>query len=163
MNDAQFTQQGSKLTVRRAFDAPVKLVWRAWTEPDLLDQWWAPQPWKSETKSMDFRAGGSRLYAMVGPEGEKHWGLTEYESVNPIDSFSGKDSFADEEGKVNPDFPVATFVNQFIDQAEKTEVVIETNYASEEHLKQVIEMGMQEGLKAAFAILEEALKNLEEA
>ena len=57
-----------KVTVIRHFDAPVDHVWRAWTEVDLLDQWWAPKPWKAETKTMDFRSGGSWLYAMIGPE-----------------------------------------------------------------------------------------------
>jgi uncharacterized protein YndB with AHSA1/START domain len=47
-----------KLKVEREFDAPVAQVWNAWTQPELLDQWWAPKPWKANTKSMDFREGG---------------------------------------------------------------------------------------------------------
>ena len=39
-----------KMTITRSFDAPVSDVWRAWTESKLLDQWWAPKPWKAETK-----------------------------------------------------------------------------------------------------------------
>ena len=38
-----------KMTITRGFDAPVADVWRAWTESELLDQWWAPKPWKAET------------------------------------------------------------------------------------------------------------------
>ena len=51
----------NKMTVVRQFDAPVEQVWRAWTESELLDQWWAPLPWKAKTKKMDFREGGSWL------------------------------------------------------------------------------------------------------
>ena len=61
-----------KVMIKREFAAPKKHVCAACTEPELLDQWWAPKPWKSETKSMDFSEGGRRLYAMVGPEGEEH-------------------------------------------------------------------------------------------
>lgn len=44
MNKTNFSKDGSTLTLTRTFDAPVHLVWRAWTEPKLLDQWWAPRP-----------------------------------------------------------------------------------------------------------------------
>ena len=45
---------GKKLIVTREFNAPLEKVWRAWTESSLLDEWWAPRPYKTETKSMDF-------------------------------------------------------------------------------------------------------------
>lgn len=35
----------------REFEANLSLVWKAWTEAEMLDQWWAPKPWKCETKS----------------------------------------------------------------------------------------------------------------
>ena len=60
-----------KLKIERAFDAPVETVWKAWTQSDLLDQWWAPRPWKANTKSMDFREGGTTLVCMRAP---KEWG-----------------------------------------------------------------------------------------
>ena len=40
----------NRLIVVRDFDAPVDLVWRAWTESELLDLWWAPKPWRAQTK-----------------------------------------------------------------------------------------------------------------
>ena len=59
--------------VTREFDAELSLVWDAFTKQELLDQWWAPKPWASKTKSMNFKVGGRRFYAMVSPEGEEHW------------------------------------------------------------------------------------------
>ena len=73
----------NKLTVRRTLDAPLDLVWSAWTTAELLDQWWAPEPWKAVTKSMDFSAGGKWLYAMTGPAGEEHWSMVEYKEIVP--------------------------------------------------------------------------------
>lgn len=107
---------------------------------------------------MDFKEGGYRLYAMVGPEGEKHWGRTDYKSIVQRKSFSGEDAFCDEEGKTNPAAPVAQFLNDFTERSEQTEVTITTEYASEEDLKTVIEMGMKKGLSMAFENLDEVLK-----
>jgi len=160
MKETHFATDKNKLTVIRTFDAPVDLVWRAWTEAELLDQWWAPKPWVSKTKSMDFKEGGKRLYVMVGPGGEEHWGVTTYESIKRPVSLSGGDAFSDSEGNVNPDFPVATYQNQFVDKTDHTVVTIVTEYATEEQLKQIVEMGMKEGLSMAFDNLDGVLQNL---
>lgn len=160
MKETKFTADNNVLTVIREFDASIDLVWRAWTEADLLDQWWAPKPWRSRTKRMDFKAGGHRLYAMVGPQGEEHWGITVYRQIVPQDSFSGEDAFCNEEGIVNESLPVATFKNRFSGDVEKTTITVTTEYASEEQLEQVIKMGMKEGLSMAFENLDQLLKDL---
>lgn len=100
-------KENNKIKVKREFAAPVDKVWAAWTQSELLDQWWAPKPWKTETKSMDFREGGRWLYSMVGPGGERHWCLADYEKITPRQSFSALDAFCDEEGNINKDFPQA--------------------------------------------------------
>ena len=58
-------QSNKKLKVVREFDAPVENVWRAWTEKELLDQWWAPRPWKAVTTKNGFYRGWTMalLYA----------------------------------------------------------------------------------------------------
>ncbi|MEM9856933.1 MAG: SRPBCC domain-containing protein [Bacteroidota bacterium] len=160
MSNTTFTANGNVLTVERAFNAPLDLVWRTWTEAELLDQWWAPEPWKSETSHMDFKEGGHRLYAMVGPEGEKHIARTNYFSIDIHKQFSGEDAFCDQEGNVNPEMPVSTFNNQFDETGESTFVTVVSEYVSEEHLQQVIEMGMKEGLTMAFENLDSVLKKL---
>ena len=62
-----------KIHVVREFNAPVEKVWKAWTDPDMLEKWWGPKPWVAKTKTMDFTAGGVWLYAMEGPENQKPW------------------------------------------------------------------------------------------
>lgn len=44
-----------RILVEKEFAAPLALVWRSWIDSTLLDQWWAPKPWRAKTKSMDFR------------------------------------------------------------------------------------------------------------
>jgi uncharacterized protein YndB with AHSA1/START domain len=161
MNNTKFTANGNVLTVERTFNATLDLVWRAWTEAELLDQWWAPKPWKSVTKSMDFKEGGQRLYAMLGPEGEEHWCVTTYNTISKHHEFTGDDAFTDKEGNINKDFPVAQFKNLFEKKSEHTKVLITTEYATEEHLKQVMDMGMKEGLSMAFENLDGVLEEMD--
>ena len=49
------------VTIEREFLANRDLVWSAWTEPEILDQWWAPKPYVSKTKAMEFKVGGRRF------------------------------------------------------------------------------------------------------
>ncbi|GAB3333026.1 hypothetical protein GCM10027429_13120 [Marivirga atlantica] len=160
MTETKFETNGNQLTVTRIFNASIDLVWRTWTEADLLDQWWAPKPWESKTKRMTFEENGQRLYAMCGPKGEEHWGLTTYEIINKPSVFTGEDAFCDTNGNVNEEMPVAKFENKFHSTSTQTTVTVVTQYASEEHLKQVIQMGMKEGLSMAYENLDNLLINL---
>src|ERR1041384_1116844 len=81
--------------VNKEFDAEQSLVWDAFTKQELLDQWWAPKPWMSRTKKMDFKVGGERLYAMVSPEGQEHWAMHRYTSISPKTNFKMLNAFAD--------------------------------------------------------------------
>lgn len=148
------------ISVKREFDADVKLVWKAWTTPELLDQWWGPQPWKAETKIMDFREGGYWLYAMVGPEGEKHWSRADYLSISPERSFTAKDAFCDENGELHPDFNPNLWESRFTRQEKQTLVSVLLTFDRLEDLEKTIEMGFQEGFTAGLDQLEELLEKL---
>ncbi len=58
-----------KIYIVREFNAPIEKIWKAWTDPEILDKWWAPKPSKVVTKIMDFRVGGMWQFAMVTPRG----------------------------------------------------------------------------------------------
>jgi uncharacterized protein YndB with AHSA1/START domain len=161
MNTTNFSSRKNILTVIRNFNAPLDVVWKAWTSPDLLDQWWAPKPWKSNTTHMEFEEGGNRIYAMIGPNGEEHWGRTDYTSIEEPFNFTGNDVFCDEDGNVDEDLPTARFAANFNEIDGKTELTMITEYESEEQLNQILEMGMKEGLAKAFDQLDEVLEGLE--
>lgn len=57
------------LTITRTIRAPRALVWKAWTNPDHLKEWWCPKPWTTEVRAFDLRAGGAFYTFMRGPDG----------------------------------------------------------------------------------------------
>ncbi|OLF77829.1 polyketide cyclase [Maricaulis sp. W15] len=68
---AEFNPE-TDLTIERRIDAPVELVWSAWTDPERLKQWWCPQPWSTPEVEMDLRPGGIFRTVMQSPEGDRH-------------------------------------------------------------------------------------------
>ena len=148
-------KQNNKVKVTREFAAPLAKVWAAWTQSELLDQWWAPKPWKAVTKKMEFKEGGHWLYTMVGPEGEEHWCRADFKSVSPMKSFEGIDAFCDPQGKINSDFPVVHWYLNFSEEKNKTIVNIEIVFDSLADLDKYIEMGFKEGFTMALGNLDE--------
>jgi uncharacterized protein YndB with AHSA1/START domain len=147
------------ILVSREFNAPLNLVWRAFTESELLDQWWAPAPWRAETKSMNFSVGGYWLYAMVSPENQKHWGRMNYLDINHLSSFDLEDFFCDEEGIINPELPASKGKNVFTETTNGTRVEFRMIYPTESDLQKIVEMGFEQGISMCFDQLEEMLIN----
>jgi uncharacterized protein YndB with AHSA1/START domain len=158
-----FTVDKDNLTVKveRSFDAPLDLVWSAWTEAELLDQWWGPKPFRAETKSMDFSEGGRWLYAMVSPEGAKFWGLKDFTQINPRKSFTYRSLFCDENGNVNPTTTASTWVNSFVERQGITLVTNDISCETLAHLEAQIKMGFKEGYTAGLDQLEELVARLQ--
>ncbi|WBV59494.1 SRPBCC domain-containing protein [Chryseobacterium camelliae] len=143
--------------VMKIYNAEASKVWDYFTKSELLDQWWAPKPWKCETKKQDFREGGTWLYSMVGPQGERHYSLLKYGEITEHRSFDGIDAFCDENGKINEDFPQAKWLLGFTGVEEGTKVTINIHLPSQEALKQLLDMGFEEGFKTGLNQLEEIL------
>jgi uncharacterized protein YndB with AHSA1/START domain len=141
--------------VNREFDAGLALVWDAFTKQEILDQWWAPKPWASKTKSMNFEVGGKRFYAMVGPEGQEHWSLQEYTSITPKTNFKYLNAFADKDG--NPDLPGSEWDLNFTEHDGTTKVSITIYNQSLERMEKMIEMGFQGGFTMTLNYLEQLL------
>ncbi|KAA2238848.1 SRPBCC domain-containing protein [Chitinophaga agrisoli] len=144
--------------VNKEFNAEQSLVWDAFTKQELLDQWWAPKPWMSRTKSMDFKVGGERLYAMVSPEGQEHWAMHRYTSISPETNFKMLNAFADKDG--NPQLPGSDWDFNFSEQSGITKVSIVIYNDSLERMEKMLEMGFQEGFTMTLNELEELLKQV---
>lgn len=152
-------KENKTINVQREFNAELELVWKAWTEPELLNLWWAPKPWKAETKSMDFKEGGYWHYAMVSPEGEKHWAKVLYLSIIDKKSFSAKDGFCDENGNMNQELPQNHWDNQFIPKENQTLVDVTLTFDSLNDLEKIIEMGFKEGFEMALSNLDQYIES----
>jgi len=146
-----------KMIITRHFDATPDLVWRAWTESELLDQWWAPKPWRAETKKMDFKKGGHWLYAMVSPENEKHWCVVEFTSILSDKSFQTIALFCDENGKPNNDMPKMKWKNEFLAAESGTMVKVELSFDNVKDFETIIQMGFEAGFTMGLNNLEHYL------
>jgi uncharacterized protein YndB with AHSA1/START domain len=149
--------KNKKVSIKREFNAPLDIVWKAWTESKLLDQWWAPRPWVAKTKSMDFREGGSWLYAMSGPDGPTIWSIVEFTSIKKNSRFEATSSFSDESGKKDAAFPTMYWKNSFIAEGAQTTVKVEIHFDKEADIEQIIAMGFEAGFTAALGNLDELL------
>jgi len=158
--DFTVNKASQTIEVARAYDADVNTVWQAWTSPDLLKQWWAPKPWTAETKNMDFRAGGEWLYAMVSPEGEKHWSKVSYLLVEKEKAFTAQDGFCDEQGTINPDFPQNVWEHAFSSKGSQTLVHIKIKFDTREDMEKLMEMGFKEGFTMGLNQLDDLLEKL---
>lgn len=150
-------KQKNTLTVRREFKAGRQLVWDCYTQSELLDQWFAPKPLTTKTKSMDFREGGHWHYAMVEPGGTEYWGLTEYVTIKPIDYYTTLDAFSNAAGEINPGLPRAEWLVTFLDKGANAVVETVVTYKSLADLEQVVQMGMEQGMTSTLEKLDELL------
>lgn len=156
--DFTVDKENNTIHVKREFAASRELVWDAWTKPEILDQWWAPKPYRTETKSMDLREGGRWLYAMVSPKDEKHWCKADYKSVEDQKSLSWLDAFCDENGNANTTKPRTFWTNIFTEEDGVTTVNVTLKHDSLKDIETLIEMGFREGFTMALENLDELLE-----
>jgi len=157
--DFVIDKQAKTVSIVKEFAAGLDLVWDAYTRAELLDQWWAPKPWISRTKVLDFRVGGRRFYAMVSPDGDERWAIQKYTSITPKTNFKLFNAFADE--YENPELPGSEWDLNFSEQDGTTKVSVSIYNESLERLERMIEMGFKEGTMMQLKNLEELLKSLQ--
>ncbi|MDQ2862344.1 MAG: SRPBCC domain-containing protein [Bacteroidota bacterium] len=150
-NDFTVDKLTKTVTVTREFAAALPLVWDAFTKQEILDQWYAPKPWLSKTKYMNFEVGGKRFYAMVSPEGQERWSIQKYTSITPKTNFKLYNTFADKDE--NPELPGSEWDYHFSEQNGITKVRITIFNESFKRMENLLE-----GFKQGFT---STLKNLE--
>jgi uncharacterized protein YndB with AHSA1/START domain len=145
------------VVVTKEFDAPLSLVWDAFTKPEILDQWWAPEPFVSKTKFMDFKVGERRFYAMISPEGQESWSIQKYTSISPKTNFKMYNAFADKDE--NPELPGSEWDLNFSEQDGITKVSITIFNESFDRMERLLE-GFQQGFTTTLKNLENLLATL---
>lgn len=145
------------LHIVREFKGTAERVWAAWTQAELLNQWWAPRPWKAVTQSMDFKVGGSWLYYMLSTEGERHYCRVDFTKIDAGKAFSAISTFCDDKGVVTPGFPKMYWDNVFSATDTGSKVTVKLSFDDEAGLAQILQMGFEGGFKMGLTNLDELL------
>lgn len=148
----------NRLTVVASYRASVERVWRLWADPRQLERWWGPPTYPSTVTAFDLVPGGIVSYHMTGPEGDQHHGGWRVLRVEEPHLLELEDYFAEADGTPNTDMPVSTSVIS-IEASDDgvTTMRIETTYDSVEAMQQVLDMGMEEGIRQSMGQIDDLL------
>ncbi len=140
-------------------DAPRAAVWRCWTEPELIQQWFCPKPWRVSHAEIDARAGGRMNTVMEGPNGERFENVGAWLEVEHERRLTFTDGYS--EGFV----PASShFMTGYLELADapggKTHMIWGARHASAEDTEKHLQMGFMEGWQAAALQLEELAATL---
>ncbi len=141
--------------ITRIFDAPRKLVWQAWTEPEHVMRWWGPKDFTSPVCKIDLRIGGQYHFCMRDQNGQDYWSKGVYLEIIPMTKIMATDSFSDAEGNTIPasqyglpeDWPNELLVTMtFEDLDGKTKLTIRHQGIPDGQMKEMTSAGWNESL-----------------
>lgn len=152
-----------EFVVERHFVAPRTLLFEAFTRPEHLRRWWAPQPYTIATCTVDLRPGGIWHYSMRSPEGQEHWARSVYREIVPPEKLVYISTFADEYANPVEGLPEHLTTILFTEEAGKTHVIANIQFSSAEALKVALDMGMQQGMNMTWDYLIAYVQELQQA
>jgi len=152
-----FTVRGAReLLVERWFKAPRELVFAAWTECDRLMKWWGPREWPLSRCTIDLREGGVWHYCMrARADGQESWGKATYQRIARPSHLVFRDCFSNADGDEIP--PFSRMSVSFSEHDGGTLITSVSTFDTPEQMRQVIAMGVMEGLGEALELLAEHL------
>lgn len=148
------------MTVVADFRVSLQRLWDAYADPRQLERFWGPPTYPARFTRHDMYPGGRSEYTMTGPEGEVYRGYWEYLAVDPLCSFEVRDGFADADGSANPLMPSMRMVFTFCATDAGSQVRTTTHFDSADDLEALLNMGMDEGLRAAMGQMDAVLADL---
>jgi uncharacterized protein YndB with AHSA1/START domain len=119
-----------EFVLSRTFDAPRDLVWKAWTEPKRLMEWWGPKGFKMKVAKLDLKPGGTFLYAMNAPDGSEMWGRFVFREIKAPERLEFINSFSNERGEItrhpmHEKWPLETLsIIEFAERGGKTTITV---------------------------------------
>ena len=147
------------LTLERTLAAPRSVVWRCWTVPELLKQWYCPKPWSVPEADFDLRVGGRMNTVMAGPNGERFEAQGMWLAIEPMCRLVFTDAYT--EGFVPTAQPFMTGVVQLADAPNgHTRMTWSARHATAETKAKHLEMGWEAGWNAATDQLDALAKTL---
>lgn len=138
------------MTVVADYDAPVERVWQLYADPRQLERFWGPPTWPATVIDHNLLPGGRVSYFMTGPDGEKsagYWNVLEVEAPR---RFVVDDGFADDAGQPNSEMPTTRMEFDLVERAGGgTTMTVVSTFSSTDAMKQMVDMGMEEGMRLA--------------
>jgi uncharacterized protein YndB with AHSA1/START domain len=148
-----------ELVLKRTLAASRANLWRCWSEPELLMQWFCPLPWKVTEAKFDMRAGGSSYFLMKGPNGEEFPNRGVYLEVEHQKKIVFTDAFVDAWTPSEKAFMVGTVTFEDAPGGGTLYTAVAKHW-SEEDLKAHEQMGFHDGWGKAAEQLEALAKSL---
>lgn len=146
------------LTVTAEYDVDAERAWLLWADPRQLERWWGPPTYPATVEEHDLRPGGKVTYVMTGPDGDTHRGYWEVEEVHEPRALVVTDGFADADGVPLDGMGVTSMRLHIADRPGGGVVMtLVSSFSSLESLQQMMEMGMEEGLREAMGQIDALL------
>jgi uncharacterized protein YndB with AHSA1/START domain len=145
------------MTVVAQFAAPVARVWAAYADPRQIERFWGPPEWPATFSRHDFAVGGRSEYQMNGPDGQSSRGYWEFLKIDEPRSFEVKDGFIGPDGKPAADMPTMHMRFTFEPHDGGTRMTTVSTFPSTQAMEQLLDMGAEEGLKAAMGQIDAVL------
>lgn len=147
MND---TAKNRTLTIIRTFDAPLELVWEAWTQPEHIAMWWGPKGMETKVIEHDFKVGGKWHYTMTMPDGNEFGADGVYSQIVELEKIFSSANF-------RPMTEGVEIQAIFERSGEQTNFTFNVVHPTEEYCRQQEQMGFMNGWGSVFDRLDEHL------
>lgn len=146
------------LVLTRLIDATPDKVFRCWTEPELMKQWFAPRPWTTPKIAVDVRPGGASAVTMADENGVEYPNPGQYLEVVPNKKIVFTDAYVG--GWVPSEKPFFTAELTFTDENGKTRYTARALHWTREDKEAHEKMGFHEGWGLCATQLEEVARTL---
>lgn len=158
--------EGKEIVLARVFDAPRKLVWKAWTRPEHIAKWFGPRGFTTRVTKYEFKPRGKWVYVMRGPDGTDYPCHGVFREIVENERIVTTDEFGEDHPAITDDqsgMPRGMIVTcSFTDEGDKTRVTITILHRSEEDRVKHAKMGVVDGWGSSFECMDEHLAALAE-
>lgn len=146
-------QANRTVTIKRTFNAPIELVWEAWTQPEHIVQWWSPKGMQTEIIEHDFSVGGKWKYSMPMPNGQEFIAEGQYTEIEELVKIISEANF-------RPMTEGVEIQSLFEKEGDKTNFIFNVVHPTEEYKIQQEKMGILNGWGSVFERLDALLEGL---
>ncbi|MFK7952970.1 MAG: SRPBCC domain-containing protein [Ekhidna sp.] len=141
------------VTINKTFNAPIELVWEAWTQAEHIAKWWSPKGIETKVIEHDFSIGGKWKYAMPMPDGKEFIAEGQYTEIEALKKIVSLANF-------KPMTEGVEIQSLFEKDGDKTHFTFNVVHPTEEYKIQQEKMGILNGWGSVFERLDALLKEL---